>query len=319
MALTCGEETGGFVNGAQWLITHHRDLMDAGIALNEGGYGELDAHGRRVAHSILAAEKQNVSFIFEATNPGGHSSRPEPDNAIYHVIRAVDRVSRYDFPVMLNDANRGYFSKMAKVVGGETGAAMTAIVANPNDAKADAILARDPGYHAMLRTTCVATMMEAGHAANALPQRARATINCRVFPGVTVEEVHQTLEKLAGDPVVNITAQSRNRPTVAPPAMTARVLGPLEKVSKTMWPGVPIVPMQSPAATDAPFLNAAGIPTFGITGLFVEPDGGRPHGLNERIRVKSDASKNRWRMTVRGDSVPHRDSGGRDVGTAGFL
>jgi acetylornithine deacetylase/succinyl-diaminopimelate desuccinylase-like protein len=287
MALTCGEEGGGFVDGAGWLATHNRDLIDAGIALNEGAGGELDAKGERVDHAFLAAEKHSAGFIFEATNPGGHSSRPTPDNAIYHLIRAVDRVSRYEFPVQLNDANRGYFAKMAKVVGGETGAAMAAIAANPNDAKADALLSKDPNYHAMLRTTCVATMMEAGHAPNALPQRARATINCRIFPGVPTEEVYKTLVKLADDPAVTITMPARSFPEAAAPAMTPQVLGPLEKVSQAMWPGVPVVPQLQPGATDATYLNAVGIPAFGISGLFIDPDLGRIHGLNERIRVKS--------------------------------
>jgi acetylornithine deacetylase/succinyl-diaminopimelate desuccinylase-like protein len=210
-----------------------------------------------------------------------------PDNAIYHLIRAVDRVSRYEFPVQLNDANRGYFTKMAKVVGGETGAAMAAIAADPNDAKADAILSKNPNYHAMLRTTCVATMMEAGHAPNALPQRARATINCRIFPGVPVEEVYKTLVKLADDPAVKISMPAGAFPEAPAPAMTPQVLRPLEKVSQAMWPGVPVVPQLQPGATDATYLNAVGIPAFGISGLFIDPDLGRIHGLNERIRVKS--------------------------------
>jgi len=287
MALTCGEEGGGFVDGAGYLTEHNRQLIDAGIALNEGAGGELDDKGNRVSHSFLAAEKHSAGFVFEVTNPGGHSSRPVPDNAIYHLIRAVDRVSRYEFPVQLDDANRGYFSKMSKVIGGETGAAMAAIVANPNDAKADAILSKNPSFHAMLRTTCVATQMEAGHAPNALPQRAKAMINCRIFPGVPVSEVYKKLVELADDPAVKITMPADSFPEAPPPAMTPGVLGPLEKVSQSMWPGVPVVPQLQPGATDATYLNAVGIPTFGISGLFIDPDLGRIHGLNERIRVKS--------------------------------
>ena len=287
MALTCGEEGGGFVDGAQWLSTHNRDLIDAGIALNEGAGGELDASGKRVSHTVLAAEKHSAGFIFEVTNPGGHSSRPVPDNAIYHLIRAVDRVSRYEFPVQLDDANRGYFTRMSKIVGGEKGAAMSAILANPKDAQADALLSKDPSMHAMLRTTCVATQMQAGHAPNALPQRATAMINCRIFPGVPVDEVYQTLVKLADDPEVKITSPRDGFPEAPAPAMGPKVLGPVEKISEAMWPGVPVVPILQPGATDATFLNAAGIPTFGISGLFIDPDLGRIHGLNERIRVKS--------------------------------
>ncbi len=286
LMLTCGEEGGQF-NGAHWLTTTQRDLVDAGIALNEGAGGELDAAGKRIDHTILAAEKSPVTFTFEVTNAGGHSSRPVPDNAIYHLARALDAVSRYEFPVRLNDANRAYFTRMAKIVGGETGAAMTAIVADPTDAKANATLSANPGYHAMLRTTCVATMLEAGHAPNALPQRARATVNCRVFPGETVESVRQALVAAVNNPKVAISTPGRGFPEAAAPALTPQVLGPIEKITEQMWPGVPVVPILQPAATDATFLNAAGIPAFGVSGMFYDPDLGHIHGLNERIRVKS--------------------------------
>jgi acetylornithine deacetylase/succinyl-diaminopimelate desuccinylase-like protein len=286
LMLTCGEEGGQF-NGANWLTTTQRDLVDAGIALNEGAGGELDAAGKRIDHTILAAEKSPVTFTFEVTNAGGHSSRPVPDNAIYHLARALDAVSRYEFPVRLNDANRAYFTRMAKIVGGETGAAMTAIVADPTDAKANATLSANPGYHAMLRTTCVATMLEAGHAPNALPQRARATVNCRVFPGETVESVRQALVTAVNNPKVAISTPGRGFPEAAAPPLTPKVLGPIEKNTEQMWPGVPVVPILQPAATDATFLNAAGIPAFGVSGMFYDPDLGHIHGLNERIRVKS--------------------------------
>jgi acetylornithine deacetylase/succinyl-diaminopimelate desuccinylase-like protein len=286
MALTCGEDSAA-VNGAEFLSTRHRDLIDAGLALNEGAGGQLDAAGKRVSHTVLAAEKSAVSFIFEVTNPGGHSSRPVPDNAIYHLVRAVDRVSHYEFPVQLDDANRAFLSRMAPVTGGETGQAMRAIVANPQDAMADALLSRDPSLHAMLRTTCVATMLEAGHAENALPQRARATINCRIFPGVPMEEVRQTLIRIVDDPAVSIPPATLHFPLAAAPPLTPTVLGPVETVSAQMWPGVPVVPILQAGATDATFLNAAGIPAFGISGLFVETDLGHIHGLNERIPVRS--------------------------------
>jgi acetylornithine deacetylase/succinyl-diaminopimelate desuccinylase-like protein len=286
MALTCGEDSAA-VNGAELLSTKHRDLIDAGLALNEGAGGQLDAGGKRVSHTVLAAEKSSVSFIFEVTNSGGHSSRPVPDNAIYHLVRAVDRVSHYEFPVQMNDASRAFFSRMAPVIGGETGQAMRAIVANPQDAAADAALSRDPGFHAVLRTTCVATMLEAGHAENALPQRARATINCRIFPGEPMEQVRQTLIKVVDDPAVSIPPVALHFPLAAAPPLTPQVLGPVETVSAQMWPGVPVVPILQAAATDATFLNAAGIPAFGISGLFVEPDLGHIHGLNERLPVRS--------------------------------
>ena len=286
MALTCGEDSAA-VNGAQWLTTHNRELMDAGIALNEGAGGTLDATGNRIAHTVLAAEKSPVSFTFEVTNVGGHSSRPVPDNAIYHLARALDRVSAYEFPVQLTDASRGYLVRMSSVAGGETGAAMTALVANPADARANAILSADPSLHAMLRTTCVATMLEAGHAENALPQRARATVNCRIIPGVPVADVQAALAKAVDNPKVTITTEGQRFPPAAAPPLTPAVLGPIEKLSARMWPGVPVIPILQAGATDATFLNAVGIPAFGVSGIFYDPDLGNIHGLNERVRVKS--------------------------------
>ncbi len=286
MALTCGEDSAA-TNGAQYLAANFRALIDAGIALNEGGGGALDAAGKRVVHTVLAAQKTPASYIFEVTNPGGHSSRPVPDNAIYHLARAIDRVADHEFPVQFGDANRAYFTRMASVVGGETGAAMRTLVANPADTAAAALLSKDAAYHAMLRTTCVATMLDAGHAENALPQRARATINCRIFPGVSPDAVRATLTEIVGDPAVKISPPSLHFPPAPSPPLTAAVLGPVEQVSARLWPGVPVVPALEAGATDATWLNAAGIPTFGITGIFEEPDLGHIHGLNERLRVTS--------------------------------
>jgi acetylornithine deacetylase/succinyl-diaminopimelate desuccinylase-like protein len=289
MALTCGEEGGGQVNGANWLAQTQRELIDAEFALNEGAGGDFDAAGKRVAHNIQAGEKTSVGFRLEVTNPGGHSSRPVPDNAIYHLIRAVDRISQYEFPVQLNDTTRGYFTKMSKVVGGETGAAMAAIVANPQDKAAYATLSKDPNLHAILGTTCVATRLDAGHANNALPQRATAIINCRIFPGVQTEEVRQTLVRLAADPAVAITwpSDGRSRVEPGPPPLTPQVMGPIEKLSAQMWPGVPVVPILQAGGTDAKPLIAVGIPTYGVSGIFYDPDLGHIHGLNERIGVTS--------------------------------
>ncbi len=286
MALTCGEETNGALNGAGWLTTHERDAIDAEFALTEGVDGDLDAQGRPVALEILAAEKTSQNFVLETTNSGGHSSRPVPDNAIYHLVRAVDRVSRYEFPVQLDDANRAYFTGMAKIVGGEAGGAMAAVVANPNDAASVAVLDQDRNWHAMLRTTCVATMLSAGHATNALPQRATANINCRIFPGVSRELVQAQLVKIVDDPAVSVTIPEVRGPVAEPTPLTPRILEPIEKLADEMW-SVPVIPALEPGASDAQFLNPAGIPTYGITGLFQDPDGGNIHGLNERIRVKS--------------------------------
>lgn len=287
LALTCGEETNGAVNGAGWLVSHDREAVDAGLALTEGVDGDLDAQGNRVDLEVLAAEKVSQNFVFTVTNAGGHSSRPVPDNAIYHLVRAIDRLSRYEFPVQLDDANRAYFTGMANIVGGEAGAAMRAIVAHPDDTAALAILDRDRNWHAMLRTTCVATLLAAGHATNALPQRATANINCRIFPGVAVEDIQAQLVRIAADPAVQVSIPEVRGPVAQPAPLTAQVLEPIEAVAHELWPGIPVIPALEPAASDAQFLNPAGIPTYGVTGLFLDPDGGRIHGRDERIRVRS--------------------------------
>ncbi|MBI1200722.1 MAG: M20/M25/M40 family metallo-hydrolase [Phenylobacterium sp.] len=296
LALTCGEEGGRF-NGASWLAQNRRDLIDAKFALNEWAGVNLDASGKPVFHAIMADQKTVGTYRLEATNPGGHSSRPLPDNAIYHVTHAVDRIAAYEFPVQLNDVTRAYFSAMSKILGGERGAAMAAIVADPNDAAAKAVLARDPNDHAMMGTTCVATMFEAGHAANALPQRATATINCRIVPGVTRAEVRDTLVGLIDDPQVSVS-EARGREGVAGPPLTPQIMDPIRKVSGELWPGVPVVPTMEAAATDGKALIAAGIPTYGVMGLALEPDLGHMHGLNERIGVKSvlDAREFTYRL-----------------------
>jgi acetylornithine deacetylase/succinyl-diaminopimelate desuccinylase-like protein len=287
LALTCGEETSGSLNGAGWLAEHERAAIDAQFALTEGVDGDLDAQGQRIALEVLAAEKVSQNYLLEVTNPGGHSSRPVPDNAIYQLVRAVDRVSHYEFPVQLDDANRGYFSGMSKIVGGAEGAAMTAMVADPGAASAVALLDKNKNWHAMLRTTCVATTLAAGHATNALPQRARANINCRIFPGVSREEVREVLVKVVADPAVAVIVPEVRGPVAQPAPLTAAILGPVKKIAQQMWPGVPVVPALEPGASDAQFLNPAGIPTYGITGMFTDPDGGGIHGLNERVRTRS--------------------------------
>jgi acetylornithine deacetylase/succinyl-diaminopimelate desuccinylase-like protein len=287
LALTCGEETNGSLNGAGWLAANARDAIDAEFALTEGVDGDLDAQGHRIALEILAAEKTSQNYLFEVTNAGGHSSRPVPDNAIYHLVRAVDRVSHYEFPVQLNDASRGYFTGMSKIYGGEQGAAMTAIVADPGNIAALAVLDQNTNWHAMLRTTCVATTLAAGHATNALPQRATANINCRIFPGVPREDVLAQLVRIADDPAVKVRIPEVRGPAAKAAPLTPRILKPVETVAHELWPGVPVIPALEPGASDAQFLNPAGIPTYGVTGMFSDPDGGHIHGLNERIRVQS--------------------------------
>ena len=292
LALTCGEETAGAFNGAEWLVQHERALIDAGFALNEGAWGELDAAGHRVLMQIQAGEKTAQNFRLEVTNKGGHSSRPVPDNAIYHLAAALTRVSAYQFPAQFSDGNRAYFAGMAKIQAAKgeaaTAAAMSSLVRDPGDAQSIALVsAKDPSWNGMLRTTCVATMLDAGHATNALPQRARAVINCRIFPGIEPEAVRRTLEDVVADAAVKVTTlETRGPPAIAPP-LTPAIVGPLEKLTAETWPGVPVVPMLQPGATDGEFLNAAGIPTYGIEAVFIGPDLGNVHGLNEYVSVAS--------------------------------
>jgi acetylornithine deacetylase/succinyl-diaminopimelate desuccinylase-like protein len=292
IALTCGEETAGAFNGAEWLTQNRRDLIDAAFALNEGAWGELDASGRRVSHDVEAGEKSYQDYRLEVTNPGGHSSRPVKDNAIYHLAAALTKISAYEFPVQFNDVNRAYFAGMAKIQAakGETAVAdaMTAFLRDPSDARAIAVVtSSDPSWNATLRTTCVATMLDAGHAPNALPQRARANINCRIFPGVSVESVRTKLEELVSDPAVSVTMPQTEGPTAPPPPLTAAILAPIEKLTAQFWPGVPVLPILQAGATDGRFMNAAGIPTYGVEPVFVGPDLGHIHGLNEYVGVKS--------------------------------
>jgi acetylornithine deacetylase/succinyl-diaminopimelate desuccinylase-like protein len=288
LALTCGEETASAFNGVGYLATHERQLIDAAFALTEGAGGRLDASGKPIALNIEAGEKFPQDFRLEVTNPGGHSSRPTRNNAIYHLAGGLVRISQYEFPLEYTDASHEFLAKMGPLVGGEMGAAMSALARNGADTAAAAVVTTDPGYNGMLHTTCVATMLDAGHATNALPQRARANINCRIFPGTTVEQVRAKLEELVADPEIKVTALgARSEVTKAPPPLTPEIMKPIETQAAKIWPGVPIIPVLTAGATDGAFLSPVGIPTYGVSGMFGDPDGNGVHGLNERIRVKS--------------------------------
>ncbi|MEY2919175.1 MAG: hypothetical protein RL261_480 [Pseudomonadota bacterium] len=287
LALTCGEETNGAFNGAQYLSTQQRDLIDAEFALNEGAWGTLDEKGNKVMMTVQAGEKASQNYQLEVRNPGGHSSRPVKDNAIYHLAAGMTRLSTYEFPVRLNDATREYFTRMADIKGGELGAAMRALVKDPTDANAVATVTADPTYNAMLRTTCVATTLDGGHATNALPQRARANVNCRIYPDQTFEDVRQDLERAIADPAVKVTTLEIRGPMAKAPPLTPQIMKPIEKVAAKIYPGVPVLPLFQAGATDGQFMGAAGIPTYGIGAHFFDPDLGGIHGLNERIRVDS--------------------------------
>ncbi len=287
LALTCGEETSGAFNGAQWLAENRRELIDAEFAMNEGGGGRVRPDGTPELLSMQVGEKHYQDFTFETTNPGGHSSMPRPENAIYSLSHAINAVEAHKFPIRLNDTTRAFFLNAGRMYPAPISKPMTALANNPADADAEAVVSRDPILNAMLRTTCVATQVSAGHAQNALPQRATANVNCRIIPGETVETTLATLTRIVNDPKVTITPKfARNKVAVQPP-LTDRVMGPAKKLAEKHFPGLPFLPTMSTGATDGPFLAAVGIPVYGVPGILYEADGGGVHGLNERLRVSS--------------------------------
>ncbi|WP_293881209.1 M20/M25/M40 family metallo-hydrolase [Sphingomonas sp.] len=287
LALTCGEETSYAFNGAEWLTKNRPDLISAEFALNEGGGGRLDPAGKKVALAMQVGEKAVQNYRIETTNPGGHSSRPVPDNAIYELSDALRAVRAFEFPAKFTDTTRVFFAQIGKTVGGEMGTAITTLLANPGDGAADKIVSSDATFHSTLRTTCVATLLDGGHANNALPQRAGANINCRIFPGETSESTRAALVTAINDPKVTIALVPPLRPIAKPPALDPKIMGPAAAVAKTHFPGVAILPMMSTGATDGIFLEANGIPVYGVPGIFAETDLNGIHGLNERLRVSA--------------------------------
>lgn len=285
LALTCGEESGARINNVRWMLEKHPEWLKADFALNEGGSGSQDSNGKPVALGFQAGEKVSQNFKVEATNPGGHSSVPRPDNAIYALGSALARLGAYEFPVTLNDTTRAYFTAMAGIAGGEAGAAMTRLVANPGDAAANAIVSKSPEWHSMLRTTCVATLIEGGHAINALPQRAFANINCRMFPGDRVANVQAQIVAALADPAITVTAVPPVNPTPPPPPLTPAVFGVAKTIAAKHFPGVPVLPVLLTGATDGRFLTGFGVPTYGVPGSMSRPEGDGLHGLNERKSV----------------------------------
>lgn len=288
LALTCGEETDSHFNGVSYLLKHHRPLIDAAFALNEGGRALLDDNGNRVSLGIQVGEKIYQDFVLETTAPGGHSARPGDDNAITRLANGLVRLGPYKFPVAINPVTQAYFAQTAKSSAGSIAVDLEAASrANPNSEAVARVAAAAPVWNAMMRTTCVATQLDAGHAPNALAQRARANVNCRILPGQSVEEIRNTLVTVVADDSIKVTLADEPGPAAPAPALTAEILEPARKVAAKLWPGVPLVPSLSTGATDGRFLNAAGLPTYGLGGMFVDPDGGGVHGLNERIRVRS--------------------------------
>ena len=287
LALTCGEETSGAFNGAEWLANNRKDWIDAAFALNEGGGGRTDGKGKLLVQTMQIGEKSYQDFTLTATNPGGHSSAPPPDNAIYDLAAALTRIGAYEFPLQFNDVTRAFFAKSGPLRGDAVGQAMVALVKNPNDKAAEAVANTDKAIHSMLRTTCVATLVDAGHALNALPQRATANVNCRMFPGRTSAETMATLTQVIGNPKIAIEERVKDKPIAIQPPLDPKIMGPVEKLAAKYFPGVPVIPTMSTGATDGVYLEAVGIPVYGVPSIWADPDGNGTHGLNERVEVKA--------------------------------
>ena len=271
--------------GIQWLLKNHRDLIDAEFALNEGGGVGLK-DGKPIRNSIQTSEKVSVSFQLEVRNSGGHSSVPRKDNAIYHLAEGLVRLSKFDFPLHLNETTRAYFERTAQSEDGQTASDMRAVLADPPDAAALARLSVSPFYNAQLRTACVATMLQGGHAVNALPQLAQAQVNCRVIPGEPIDEIKVTLERVLADDQIKVTQTSR-AVLSEPSKLNEEIVGAIEKLSHDYWPDAVVMPVMSTGATDGSYLRNAGIPTYGHSGLANEIGDIRAHGKDERIPVKS--------------------------------
>jgi acetylornithine deacetylase/succinyl-diaminopimelate desuccinylase-like protein len=284
VALTADEEGGGPNNGVAWLLKNHRDLIDSEFALNEGGWGESSG-GKKISNDLQVSEKYVVNFRLEVRNKGGHSSMPVADNAIYRLAGALQRLSNFGFPLKTNEVTAAYFQEMAKIEIGP----MKEDLAKAGKGSQDAmqrLAAASPAWNATLRTTCVATLLEGGHAMNALPQLAAATVNCRVLPEDSVEYVHTTLQKVVADDQVSVKVLGEPAPGPAS-ALRPDVLSAVSHATEALWPGVPVVPIMVMGATDGKALRIAGIPTYGIQGIFFDRDDIRFHGRDERVGVQS--------------------------------
>jgi len=288
LALTCGEETADNWNGVEWLLEHRPETLRAGFALNEGAGGQLDAAGNRVALNVQGGEKVYQDFTLELTNPGGHSARPRKDNAIAAMGAAMERLIEHDFPLELNPVTRAYFAAIAATTPAHA-ADLLALTAKdaPDIAAAARLSAANPIWNATMRTTCIPTLINGGHAPNAQPQKVTANVNCRILPGHSIAGTQAEIVAVLDNPAITIAPVGKPSPTSPPPALTPAILDPIRRTAAALWPGIPVVPTMSTGATDGRFTNAAGIPTYGVTGMFTDPDGNGVHGLNERIRVRS--------------------------------
>jgi acetylornithine deacetylase/succinyl-diaminopimelate desuccinylase-like protein len=295
LALTADEEGGKF-NGAQWLVKNHRDLVDAAYVINpDSGGVELD-HGRPVVADVEATEKVYADYQVTATNPGGHSSRPRPDNAIYELTTALAKLQAYTFPFEMNAVTRTYFAHLAKAETGQMAEHIRSILATPPDAAAAARLSQEPSFNANFRTTCVPTRLFGGHANNALPQTAQANVNCRIFPGHSPEEIRQQLIGIFADPKLTVRYVSDagqvsdtapDRKAIVPPQPIKQVFAPLTRITQAIWPGIPVTPVMENGASDSIYFAQAGIPCYGYSAIALERDDDRAHGQDERLPIDS--------------------------------
>jgi acetylornithine deacetylase/succinyl-diaminopimelate desuccinylase-like protein len=295
LALTADEE-GGKSNGIDWLLKNHRDLIDAEYVLNHDGGGVDLKNGKPLSIDIDASEKLYADFQLVVTNPGGHSSLPVPDNAIYHLADALTRLQAYKFPFELNDVTRAYFEALSKQETGQPAADMKAILQTPPDQAAIDRLSQDPAHNSTLHTTCVATRLDAGHANNALPQMAKANVNCRILPGHSREEVRQQLIGVIADPKIRVNyvtdagevfPSAPDAKALPPAAIKPEVMLAMTQVGAKFWPGTPIVPDMADGASDGVYTNAAGMPTYSLSGIAIETNDVRAHGKDERVPVES--------------------------------
>jgi len=282
-ALTADEE-GGTPNGAEWLVQNHRDLIDAQFCINLDGGGGHIKNGKRLFMAVQAAEKVFLTFQLEVKNPGGHSSRPSRDNAIYRLAAGLVRLSQFDFPVRLFDVTRTSFERAAPLYPGQLGDDMKRAI--EQDPAVISRLSALPPWNAQLRTTCVATMLSGGHAENALPQTADAVVNCRLLPVDTQTEVEKTLVRVMADPQIHLTVMTPAKPVAYKP-MNPQVLAAVTAAATKIWPGMPVIPGMTTGASDGIYLISAGIPTYGVSGVFTDEDDNRNHGRDERILVQS--------------------------------
>ncbi|MBV8165404.1 MAG: M20/M25/M40 family metallo-hydrolase, partial [Alphaproteobacteria bacterium] len=285
LALTADEELSDSPHdGAKWLLQNHRALIDAELAINEGGGGAL-RDGKPARLSIQLAEKVYQTYRLEVKDPGGHSAVPRPENAIYRLADALRRLAAFQFPIRLNPVTQGYFERTGATEAPDVAAAITALLAGNSDAATLAPLTTRPAFNAILRTTCVATMLDAGHAENALPQTARATVNCRIMPDEQVGDVERALIAAIDDPKVAVIPVGTA--VASPPSsLSPEVMGAVERLTAQMWPGVPVIPTMSGGYTDSRWLRSVGIPAYGVSGLFTDQANNGVHGLNEQVGVQ---------------------------------